>query len=652
MVLIDSLIELAKPWAKKIVEEKFLPYLQEIGYEYYLKGRQLNKLKSSMSDYLIKVKSQCSVINSLAFPNVLKKIKDIYEPLFLSSLDSRDENSIRISNGNDFITMITHALIIDNAGMGKSTLMKKIVIDTIDKTELIPIYIELRSLSDSPITNQIKELLGIELTESDDLIRNFPFAYFFDGVDEIPFDQKNNVLKRIRDFSDDFPSSKILITSRPDNSLLELHGFSRFRIKLLEIEQSYNLLRLYDANSYSLSNKLILSGKLISEIKSMRNKDSITEFLTTPLYVSLLFCAYKHKPIIPRRKDLFYSQVYEALFESHDLSKETGYVRGKMSGLDITDFSLLLRRLAFWCLKHNGRLEFSRAELEICILDIVSNIKGVQVKPIHFINDLITTVPLFVKEGSLYRWSHKSLMEYFSAEFICIDVKDKRDEILLKLFDSNSPSKYKNILELCADIDYSTFRRTVVKHCLERYLNHFDIIDEIENLSSVDKEIWASVSFFTDIILRLTPYGSASLSDFVPDIEKRSKSLDSELPIYGNTFIGYQDFITSLTYPESLGSAVFEILKWKHMEYFYTEKNFYNRLNDDVNVITENVMIKVINGRVVGAHDSIISGVITVLLQFRHALSIPVIRTNSARRALSDINLDASNGVDNLLDGF
>lgn len=63
-------------------------------------------------------------------------------------------------------------------------------------------------------------------------------------------------------------------------------------------------------------------------------------------------------------------------------------------------------------------------------------------------------------------------------------------------------------------------------------------------------------------------------------------------------------------------------------------------------------MIKVINGRVVGAHDSIISGVITVLLQFRHALSIPVIRTNSARRTLSDINLDASNGVDNLLDGF
>jgi hypothetical protein len=40
------------------------------------------------------------------------------------------------------------------------------------------------------------------------------------------------------------------------------------------------------------------------------------------------------------------------------------------------------------------------------------------------------------------------------------------------------------------------------------------------------------------------------------------------------------------------------------------------------------------------------------MLQFRHALSIPVIRTGSARRALSDINLDASNGVDNLLDGF
>ncbi|MBQ0630694.1 hypothetical protein KAH78_19025, partial [Proteus mirabilis] len=192
----------------------------------------------------------------------------------------------------------------------------------------------------------------------------------------------------------------------------------------------------YDINLVKRGNRLILSNKLITEIKLMREKENntILEFLTTPLYVSLLFCSYRYKPVIPRRKDLFYSQVFEALFETHDLSKETGYVREKSSGLDITDFSIILRRLAFWCLKNNGKLEFSRAELESILTNITEKLKGVNVKPISFINDLTYSVPLFIKEGALYRWSHKSLMEYFSAEFICIEVKDKRDDLLLKLY--------------------------------------------------------------------------------------------------------------------------------------------------------------------------------------------------------------------------
>ncbi|MBQ0415210.1 hypothetical protein J9230_18985, partial [Proteus mirabilis] len=201
--------------------------------------------------------------------------------------------------------------------------------------------------------------------------------------------------------------------SRPDQSLLELHSFNRFKIKPLEIEQSYDLIKLYDINLVKRGNRLILSNKLITEIKLMREKENntILEFLTTPLYVSLLFCSYRYKPVIPRRKDLFYSQVFEALFETHDLSKETGYVREKSSGLDITDFSIILRRLAFWCLKNNGKLEFSRAELESILTNITEKLKGVNVKPISFINDLTYSVPLFIKEGALYRWSHKSLME-------------------------------------------------------------------------------------------------------------------------------------------------------------------------------------------------------------------------------------------------
>lgn len=656
MITIENAVELFKPWAFKIFEEKVLPFVFCKGADVYNRKKNLYKLKGQMSDYLAKTRAQCSVINSLAFPNVLKKVNDIYIPLTLSMLDSREEREHTIKRGDLFLSEFNNILIIDNAGMGKSTLMKKIVIDTIDHSEYIPIYIELRTLTNNPIEEQINKLLGFDdVNDSDSILKKIPFIYFFDGVDEIPFDLKNDLIKKIKVFSDEMSNSKIIITSRPDQSLLELHSFNRFKIKPLEIEQSYDLIKLYDINLVKRGRSLILSNKLITEINLMREKENntILEFLTTPLYVSLLFCSYRYKPVIPRRKDLFYSQVFEALFETHDLSKETGYVREKSSGLDITDFSIILRRLAFWCLKNNGKLEFSRAELESILTNITEKLKGVNVKPISFINDLTYSVPLFIKEGALYRWSHKSLMEYFSAEFICIEVKDKRDDLLLKLYESGSAVKYKNIIELCSDIDYASFRKSILRKCLTEYFEHLEKLKDLDFLDDCNKEIWASISFFSDLKLLLTPYSNANLGDLnILDNVYVFEESDFSHSSFENNFIGFREYITHITYPVSLKNTVFDILRLKNNEYFFKEKDYYNRLSLDSLKIPENVMISTNSGYVKGYSNDIIPDIISILLQFRHTLTIPVIYKSLAMKALDDIVSDTSNGVNDLLEGF
>ncbi|HBC8685315.1 TPA: hypothetical protein KE554_002520 [Proteus mirabilis] len=656
MITIENAVELFKPWAFKIFEEKVLPFVFCKGADVYNRKKNLYKLKGQMSDYLAKTRAQCSVINSLAFPNVLKKVNDIYIPLTLSMLDSREEREHTIKRGDLFLSEFNNILIIDNAGMGKSTLMKKIVIDTIDHSEYIPIYIELRTLTNNPIEEQINKLLGFDdVNDSDSILKKIPFIYFFDGVDEIPFDLKNDLIKKIKVFSDEMSNSKIIITSRPDQSLLELHSFNRFKIKPLEIEQSYDLIKLYDINLVKRGRSLILSNKLITEIKLMREKENntILEFLTTPLYVSLLFCSYRYKPVIPRRKDLFYSQVFEALFETHDLSKETGYVREKSSGLDITDFSIILRRLAFWCLKNNGKLEFSRAELESILTNITEKLKGVNVKPISFINDLTYSVPLFIKEGALYRWSHKSLMEYFSAEFICIEVKDKRDDLLLKLYESGSAVKYKNIIELCSDIDYASFRKSILRKCLTEYFEHLEKLKDLDFLDDCNKEIWASISFFSDLKLLLTPYSNANLGDLnILDNVYVFEESDFSHSSFENNFIEFREYITHITYPVSLKNTVFDILRLKNNEYFFKEKDYYNRLSLDSLKIPENVMISTNSGYVKGYSNDIIPDIISILLQFRHTLTIPVIYKSLAMKALDDIVSDTSNGVNDLLEGF
>jgi len=90
----------------------------------------------------------------------------------------------------------------------------------------------------------------------------------------------------------------------------------------------------------------------------------------------------------------------------------------------------------------------------------------------------------------------------------------------------------------------------------------------------------------------------------------------------------------------------------KNPELFFKEKDYYDRLLFDVLKIPENLVISTNNGEIEGFCNNIIPDIISVLLQFRHALMIPVIHKPAAINLLADIVSDTSNGVNDLLDGF
>jgi len=428
-VNLDFFISASLPWAKKTIEKKILPIISNKMSSYFRNVQSMRILNDSMENFLSRVRGQCSLINTLAFQNTPVELLSIYEPMSISFDNENDPYECVVRDNCAVLNDFNHVLITDAAGMGKSTLLKRIALACIDNDKFIPIYIELRGIKNYNIANQVKNRLGLYSEVPDQCLKDIPFIYLFDGIDEIPQNMKSETIGLLKSFSETFIDSKIIITSRHDSFLSELYTFSRFKINPLEHRQSYSLLRKYD-------NGNAISTALIKGLQREEGK-SLDEFLSTPLYVSLLFCAYKFKPIIPRKKELFYSQVFDALYESHDLTKELGYVREKFSKLDSTDFHYILRRLGFWCLKNDGRVEFTKDDLEIIISEIISNISGLNVSASLFIKDLIETVPLFVKEGAIVRWSHKSLMEYFSAMFICRDTKDRQKDILIKLYKSN-----------------------------------------------------------------------------------------------------------------------------------------------------------------------------------------------------------------------
>lgn len=303
-----------------------------------------------------------SIINTLAFKERVKKLKDIYIPLTIYPVDNEKEKKLAKVEGypKELLDKYGRILITDTAGMGKSTLMKRMFLDVIDGQFGIPIFIELRRLNESnDILNEVAIQLG-GLNDSFDkeiletLFVDGEFIFFFDGYDEISSSNKAFVTKNIQDFVAKAPNNKYILTSRPEEELACFGEFQEFRIRELKKVESYDLLRKYDISGKT-------SRLLISKLKT-GNYSMINEFLKNPLLVSLLFAVFDFKQTIPLKKHIFYRQVFDAYFDSHDLSKGDSYVHEKKSNLDLDDFDKVMRKIGYECLRKQ-KIEFEKDEL-------------------------------------------------------------------------------------------------------------------------------------------------------------------------------------------------------------------------------------------------------------------------------------------------
>jgi predicted NACHT family NTPase len=648
---LEKAILLATPPAKKIFANHIQPLLKNKIGNYFKTKNALNIFEKQTIEYLARLGGQCSVMSTIAFQNTPKRLDDLYIPLNIRSTDRSEQ--ITICDDVEIFKSHKRLLITDAAGMGKSTLSKKIVLNTLNKSEIIPVFIELRKLKDIPISEQVKDHLGINKSVDKKILHELPLVYIFDGLDEVPNDLKKNSVKLLKDFSEEFKEANILITSRHETFLSEFYNFQHYSITPLDIEEAFDLIRKCDPEG-SISEPLI---KGIME----NDESSIHDFLSTPLYVSLLFCSYRYKTVIPQKKNIFYSQVYDALFESHDLSKEATYVRQKNSSLDSTDFHSVLRRLGFWCLKNNGKIEFQKDELEIVINDILAQMKSIKkISASSFSKDLTTTVPLFVREGSIVRWSHKSLMEYFAAMFICNDTKGKQCELLLKLFHSESSASYTNIFELCADIDYTSFRSSILKEILVDFLEYRqNKYTEINNkkISRTSINTRASLNFSTAssfIILEefnhenFEWYDNTNQQNFIKNSTRSDKSKygKPEASVHHRDQ-GYTYYISS--YNDAL--RLLRIIENRKPELFIKTKYNTQKLNSAIakSSLKPNKFYTINDNPKNPINSSTNFDTTTQILLAENRIAIDV---DAAEAELQLIELDQSNGINSLLEGI
>ncbi|PEC48938.1 NACHT domain-containing protein [Bacillus sp. AFS096315] len=500
--IVKSFTPVITPFISSVVDVWIKPKLQDL-----YKKRKLSIdihediFEDKFKDYLKRAFDRNNVMNTVVFQNRPKSLSDLYIPLTLSSTHGKVE--VLIDKYKDgFINKYKKIVITDTAGMGKSTLLKWMFVDSMKSNVGVPIFIELRKLSeDNKVIDEIfKELNPIDGEFDRDFILNLikrgDFIFFFDGYDEIPLESKISVTEDLQSFISKASNNVFILSSRPQSAIGSFADFHEFKIKPLKRIEAFDLLRKYDEYN-------TLSEQLIDIITKDKNHKSLEEFLTNPLMVSLLFKGYEYKQTISYKKSIFYRQVFDALYENHDLTKGGAFVHEKLSRLDIEQFHTVLRIFAYLTWK-KGKVEYSRDE----IIKYLSDAKGyskINFMESKFLEDLIATVPLFYREGNLYRWKHKSLQEYFSAQYICTDTKELQEEILSNIYSSKDFDSYINVFDLCYDIDYKTFRGAIIYkficEVLMHYCSSYQDFDEIDNESLLLRKqitFWKKYFIFTD----------------------------------------------------------------------------------------------------------------------------------------------------------
>ena len=133
-VQIKDLLTLASPLIKTLVENVVTPKLIKFKERFNLeKNKYYIPTEEHFREYLHRTYKKVSVINTLVFNNSQRLIQDIFLPLTIYNSDTEKEG-IKVNGYPEKISdEYGNILITDTAGMGKSTLMKRIFIDIVEK---------------------------------------------------------------------------------------------------------------------------------------------------------------------------------------------------------------------------------------------------------------------------------------------------------------------------------------------------------------------------------------------------------------------------------------------------------------------------------------------------------------------------------------
>ena len=398
---------------------------------------------------------------------------------------SYKEKEISTATVDPMLRISRNLLISGTGGIGKSMLMRYLFLNTAHRGEYVPVMLELRRIShQTPGQLSILELIYACMKEYDIELPREQFEYslrlgkylfLFDGFDEVKEALAAETAEKLQHFAAKYPKNPCIITSRPREEFsAPLETFTTVESMPLSKEQSVQL-----------ASKIAPRDETAQEF-CRQLEESLYEkhkgFAQNPLLLSMMFLTFMRNCSIPDHLADFYQKAYDALYNTHD-SLNKGYFQRdfQCKTLREGEFKLLLSHFCFHTY-FKEIYEFSEAEILRWLERSIQKLNFPNVQAKDFLGDLRNAVCMIVRDGDIYRFSHRSFQTYFAARYTADVLTDEQQKKLFDDFLSGEKTYWEK--EDYYDLVYQIEPERFAANALEEKLRHLH--EKFETCSEPD----------------------------------------------------------------------------------------------------------------------------------------------------------------------
>ncbi|KAB8335210.1 NACHT domain-containing NTPase [Scytonema tolypothrichoides VB-61278] len=337
-------------------------------------------------------------------------------------------------------------MVLGKPGSGKTTFLQHIALQCNQGNFLsdrVPIFIRLKNFAEDATETGDFSLLNYISTELADfgtceqqiqtLLAQGRMLILLDGLDEVPEDDRAEIIKKIRQLSEEYYKNQFIITCRIATYQYQFEGFTDVEIADFDLPQIEAFVQKWFVN-VSRNEKEKGQAKACEFMQKLQLSENqqIRELAVTPLLLNLACCVFQARSDFPARRVELYKQALNILLNRWDEARNIKRDR-ICSDLSLPHKLKLLSQIAAITFKQE-RYFFTKSNVRQYIADYLRNLPTSQVEPEVLQLSSQAVLKSFEAHGLLvershliYSFSHLTFQEYLTARNI---VTSPQPEIL------------------------------------------------------------------------------------------------------------------------------------------------------------------------------------------------------------------------------